>query len=233
MTISRLFLLLYLLLVSTYISAQKELTPEQEIFFNKLMNGINTRHVNWVKATAKEANVKNFTEVDIRSRANRHAGTGITDKQDIEALVCIIMMLMAKDANEDLKSMMNKLNALKEQKAKQRELLSKMQQQKTITAVQLDSFQLLSNRTIAFQQGRNPDSIKFVRSARTKTVSKSEHDVMVDKLKKDLDSMSEMGEMESLRLQLLMDKRSKMLSTISNLMKKISKTAEQITQNLK
>lgn len=218
---------------STYALTQKELTPEQETFFNKLMNGINTRHVNWIKTTAKEANAKNLTELDIRSRANRYAGTGITDKQDIEALICIDMMLMAKDANEDLKSMMNKLNALKEQKAKQRELLSKMQQQKTITAIQIDSFQLLNNRTIAFQQGRNPDSIKFVRSARTKTVSKSEHDVMVDKLKNDLDSISEMGEMESLRLQLLMDRLNKINSTLSNLMKKISKNAEQITQNLK
>jgi hypothetical protein len=52
-------------------------------------------------------------------------------------------------------------------------------------------------------------------------------------IKKDLDSMSEMGEMESLRLQMAMDRLSKMMSTLSNILKKISDTAESITQNLK
>lgn len=55
----------------------------------------------------------------------------------------------------------------------------------------------------------------------------------VDTLKNDLDSMSEMGEMESLRLQMAMDRLSKMMTTLSNILKKISDTADQITQNIK
>lgn len=51
--------------------------------------------------------------------------------------------------------------------------------------------------------------------------------------KSDLDSMSEMGEMESLRLQAQMDRTSKMLSTLSNVLKKLSDSAQSITQNLK
>jgi len=54
-----------------------------------------------------------------------------------------------------------------------------------------------------------------------------------DDLKGRLDSLSEMGEMESLRLQMAMDRMSKMMSTLSNLLKKISDTQESITQNLK
>ncbi|HEX8031447.1 MAG TPA: hypothetical protein VF491_23420 [Vicinamibacterales bacterium] len=49
--------------------------------------------------------------------------------------------------------------------------------------------------------------------------------------KKDL--KSELGEMESLRLQMAMDRMSKMTSMLSNVMKKISDTAQSITQNLK
>lgn len=49
----------------------------------------------------------------------------------------------------------------------------------------------------------------------------------------DIDAMSEMGEMESLRLQMAMDRLSKMMSTLSNLLKKTSDTASSITQNLK
>ena len=47
------------------------------------------------------------------------------------------------------------------------------------------------------------------------------------------DSLSEMGEMESLRLQMAMDRRAKLLSTLSNIMKKLSDTRASITQNLK
>ena len=53
------------------------------------------------------------------------------------------------------------------------------------------------------------------------------------RLKKDLDSMSEMGEMESLRLQTAMDGLSKMMSTLSNVLKKMSDTASDITKNIK
>jgi hypothetical protein len=48
-----------------------------------------------------------------------------------------------------------------------------------------------------------------------------------------LDSFSELGEMESLRLQMAMDRMSKLMSTLSNLLKKISDTADGIIQNIK
>jgi hypothetical protein len=64
-------------------------------------------------------------------------------------------------------------------------------------------------------------------------VTKTKIDSAIDKAKSNLDSMSEMGEMESLRLQMAMDRMSKMTSTLSNLLKKISDTEEGITANLK
>jgi hypothetical protein len=45
--------------------------------------------------------------------------------------------------------------------------------------------------------------------------------------------MSEMEKTESLRLQMDMDRLSKMMSTLSNLLKKINDTSQSITQNLK
>jgi hypothetical protein len=54
-----------------------------------------------------------------------------------------------------------------------------------------------------------------------------------DAMRDKLDSLSEMGEMESLRLQMAMDRLSKLMSTLSNLLKKASETASAITQNLK
>jgi hypothetical protein len=70
--------------------------------------------------------------------------------------------------------------------------------------------------------------------------SAEETDTVVAKLdaglkdtKPSLDSMSEMGETESLRLQMAMDRLSKAMTTLSNLLKKVSDTASSIVQNLK
>ncbi len=223
-----------MLFTSVLATAQTNLSPEQEAFFNKLMSGINPRHVNWVKTTAAEVNAKNLAEVDIRNRATRYTGQGIKDQQDIEALISLVMMQCAKDQQEDLKSIMAQVKSLKEQKEKLRNMIANANKQRTLSAVQMDSIDLLNRKTVALKQRQNPDTIKLVRSSsRVKTVSKNEMDAIVTKLKNDLDSMSEMGEMESLRVQMLMDRRSKILSTLSNLLKKISKTADEIVQNLK
>jgi hypothetical protein len=57
--------------------------------------------------------------------------------------------------------------------------------------------------------------------------------LQIEALKQDLDAMSEMGEMESLKLQMAMDRLSKMQSTISNVMKKASDTSSSVIQNIK
>jgi hypothetical protein len=56
---------------------------------------------------------------------------------------------------------------------------------------------------------------------------------LLDELKGKLDGMNEMSEMTSLRLQMAMDRRSKFISTLSNIMKKISTTQDTLTQNIK
>jgi hypothetical protein len=48
-----------------------------------------------------------------------------------------------------------------------------------------------------------------------------------------LDGMNEMSEMESLRLQMMMDRKSKLVSVLDMLMKKIAATQDAVVQNLK
>ena len=48
-----------------------------------------------------------------------------------------------------------------------------------------------------------------------------------------LDGMNEMSEMTSLRLQMTMDRRSKFILTLSQIMKKISTTQDILVQNIK
>jgi hypothetical protein len=52
-------------------------------------------------------------------------------------------------------------------------------------------------------------------------------------LRNRLDGMNEMSEMTSLRLQMTMDRRSKFISTLSQIMKKISTTQDILVQNIK
>ena len=56
---------------------------------------------------------------------------------------------------------------------------------------------------------------------------------LLDNLKGKLDGMNEMSEMTSLRLQMTMDRRSKFISTLSQMMKKISTTQDILVQNIK
>ena len=65
------------------------------------------------------------------------------------------------------------------------------------------------------------------------SISKEQLDNVVDGLKQDIDSQSELGEMASLRLQMAMDRMSKFEQTLANMLKKIDNTQSAITQNLK
>lgn len=129
------------------------------------------------------------------------------DNADVESLAFVVMMQAARSSQDDLRAIMDQVGAVTAQKKKARKALG--------------------------QQPERGLDLLSVTSLMSTAVMKSELDAVFDELKNDLDSMSEMGEMESLRLQMAMDRMSKMMSTLSNLLKKMSDTASQITQNLK
>jgi hypothetical protein len=66
-----------------------------------------------------------------------------------------------------------------------------------------------------------------------RTMSSSELDAEIEASKGQLDSMSELSEEVSMRLQMKMDLKAKFATTLSNLLSKMSKTSETLTQNLK
>jgi hypothetical protein len=61
----------------------------------------------------------------------------------------------------------------------------------------------------------------------------AEIDSAVEALRNQRDSISEMGEMDALQMQQAMDRMSKAMSTLSNIMKKASETSQTIIQNMK
>ncbi len=218
----------------SFVSAQNNPSPEAEAFFKKAMSSINPRHVVWIKATAKKVHEKFMTDADVKIEATNWAVLGNISNGDIEAMCFLVLMQASKSAQEDLKTVMAKVKSINQQKQQQREILSKMQKQQSMNSVQLDSFKLLRSKTIALQKHQNPDTVKYIRSViLKKEPSKTDIGAMIEQTKADLDSMSEMSEMESLKLQMVMDRRSKFMSTISNILKKISDSEDNIIKNLK
>jgi hypothetical protein len=125
---------------------------------------------------------------------------------DIEALAFLVLMQAAKSAQDDLKAIMEGVKEVNRAKAAMRDEL----QQRKRTALDFDAILQLMLVVYAKQ-----------------------HEEEAEELLSSVDSMSEMGEMESLRMQMAMDRMSKMMSTLSNLLKKMSDTNSQIVQNLK
>jgi len=188
---------------------------------------------------------------------------GVPAGDDIMAMAFAVMREAAQSAREDLKAIMAGVKALNEQKAGWRAIANTLNgfaaagagkpddyaanqmgntipqgpasslQGKPVGAGTLDRDALFFNMpdsngasvTGGFSvQGTGPQG---------GMVTKKDIDRAKEIVKDRLDSMSEMGEMESLRLQMAMDRMSKMMSTLSNLLKKISDTASDITQNIK
>jgi hypothetical protein len=136
----------------------------------------------------------------------------LTADGDIETLAFLVLMQASKSAQDDLKAILDQVKAINNAKAKQRELLDKVKAAKASRQTTLDFESTLQLMLTAYAKQLEAE---------------------LDSIQHDLDSMSELGEMESLRLQMAMDRLSKMMSTISNIMKKISDTASEIVENLK
>jgi len=205
----------------------------------------------FVDDKVREGRYENASEV-VREALRRFelrdkgAALGAVDA-DIESLAFLTMMEAAKSAQEDVRAIMASVKAINATKKAMRDLLGKIARDATANANKRDS-----QGPLDFSKGLGSEAayhkVPFpVADAQAKggvsfaatdlwagtITKKAEIDALVDQMKNDLDSMSEMGETESLRLQMAMDRMSKMMSTLSNILKKISDTANTITQNLK
>jgi putative addiction module CopG family antidote len=165
---------------------------------------------------------------------------------DTEAMVFIVMMKAAESAREDLKAIMSQIQAINAAKAALRERLLAMRRDCAANAFRRDDEKLDFSSGLGSERAYHqvllpaldPDAPGGVRLVKTDIHPgriERHQDLCVarDTVAAQLDSMSEMGEMESLRLQMAMDRMSKMMSTLSNLLRKSSDTAAAIIQNIK
>ncbi len=137
---------------------------------------------------------------------------------DVDLAVMLVMMETANAAQDDLRAILAEMQAVNARRARNRQAIEAMKAQRQEV------------RKEALARGtREPDAVLEVLLTAYGIVVEREVDQLID----DIDSMSEMGEMESLRLQMMMDRITKMMSALSNLMKKLSDTSQQVVQNMK
>jgi len=149
----------------------------------------------------------------------RQAGSdGRLDLGDmsIEDAVMMMFALISEDASADTKAMLEQMNQTREKKAALRAASTRMKQ---------DQSGLRDAMTAPRQDAGTP---VLATSASVRTL-----DAAKDAAQDDKDSLSDMGEMEQLRLQALMDRRAKAEEMLSNMMKKSSDTQNAIIGNMK
>jgi hypothetical protein len=137
--------------------------------------------------------------------AAHNFGLGTVNSGDIEALAFIVLMQATKDADEDLRDILAKVKKMNEQKAAIRQALVRCK----------------GDRTCA---KRTPPPAGMTRA---------ELEKLVDALADRRDSSGDLDGADALKLQGFLDRRQKLLETLSNLLKKIADTNESIIQNLK
>jgi putative addiction module CopG family antidote len=205
-----------------------------------------------------EAQVKSGRYVDasevvreaLRVMEARHAVDhwvpGDLSTADVEAMAFTVLMEAAKSAREDLKDIMAVMKAINAAKATLRERLLDVRRDSAANSTRRDGETLDLSRGLGSERAYHqvmlpyldPDGPGGVRMVKTdlhpgRIVRPQDLHLALETVTTHLDDLSEMGEMESLRLQMAMDRMSKLMSTLSNLLKKMSETSSAIVQNLK
>jgi hypothetical protein len=144
----------------------------------------------------------------------------------------------AKASQEDLKTIMDGVKAINAQKDALRGVMNDVNQQ---TAASGKAQSMPCNtptcRSLAARvsqiESQAPASPRVRRLQVRANPTFADLNALQSDLKSRLDSMSEMSEMDSMRLQMVMDRRSKLLEALSNIMKKTSDTSDSVVKNIK
>lgn len=257
----KLTILVFAVMLTTFgVAAQilPAFPPGAEARETQLLARMNPQSRAWIKQeAARKVATGDFSEATAVSAAQSHIrGKNLADgmNYDVETLAFLVMMEAAKSAREDLKAIMDGVKQINDAKSKARETASKSSPT-TATPSKLTSPEssMAIAKTPAMKsatsqprpqlqpqlqpQPQLQSQLQHQPMTRQRTnlqpVPKAEFDRKLNLNKNNLDSLSEMGEMESLRLQMAMDRMSKMMSALSNIMKKTSDTQSGIIQNMK
>ena len=156
-----------------------------------------------------------------------------------DALAFLILMQAAQNDESDLRSQMQQVQTINQQKQALRQIQDDINQQTRAIAPTLRMrpcstpvCRALPSRLTAVNEA-TAGLAKPTHLQAGSNLTYQQLDTILSDLKPSLDSMSEMSEMASMRLQMAMDRRSKFIETLSNIEKSINDTQSSIIGNLK
>ena len=154
---------------------------------------------------------------------------------DIELLIALIMQQCAQDADDDLRAILAELQAGLAAKKALRDLIRRVNRDRRANEARREFNERLDYSQVLGSERANHRMLLPVpdQEAGGKLTRVEQFDCIVAELQSKLDSLSEMSEMTTLRLQMMMDRRSKFLEALTNIMKKISAIQAAVAQNLK
>ncbi|MEI8291579.1 MAG: hypothetical protein WCH99_19090 [Verrucomicrobiota bacterium] len=208
-------------LAARFTSAAEPQIPQQaKVVHARLIPALKPAVREWISQEAKKTSRSSvLSEAAVKADIQtRFAGQSLAGG-DIEALILLVMTEAAQDAEKDLEAAMAEMKAANEKKSDQREAANKLKRGES------------GIKAAARQEYTRPAATNL--QVRPGWVKPQSVDQAVDSAKAKLDSKSELGETESLRLQMAMDRLSKLQATLSNLLKKTSETQSNIVNNLK
>jgi hypothetical protein len=187
----------------------------------RLMTRVGPATRTWIRQeAARRVSAGDTSEAAVQRSVLAYRNLGGLADGDITAIVFLVMMEAAKSAQEDLKAIMDgvkKVNAAK-QDARQQQ-----------AAVKSGTARIADTRAAT----PTPPLVARQAQAVPATMSSAELDRRLASARGNRDALNELGELHSLRMQMAMDRQSKIMSTLSNILKKMSDTSATITQNLK
>ena len=173
---------------------------------------------------------------------------------DVSETALIVMSMATRDMDDDLRMIMAELKAMTAVKKKLREMINdinrwiseEMSKHPESGDIQNEPAgrsrtPILTAKRMSFARKTSPVTrLEYVKAPevtplppRNPGLSVTELKALLADIQGNLDRLSEMSEMTSLRLQMTMDRRSKFIATLSRMMTKISTTQDTLVQNLK
>lgn len=190
----------------------------------RLLTRVGPQTRGWIKQEAARQNAAgNASELAVKNAITGNPMFSGLPDGDVNALAFLVMMEASKSAREDLKSIMSDVKQINDAKAS---LRKKALDSKATSESQ-------SQTTVKATSALRQPTRATLAPVQPTPIPKAEFAKKLQAARNDMDSLSEMGEMESVRLQMRMDRMAKSAAVISELMKKQSETSQTIIQNLK
>lgn len=174
-----------------------------------------------------------------------------------DTMVFYILNETHKDMDDDIRLIMAEIKAMTEAKQKLRQLIKELNAWisaemsehngsgdiincKVTGSSPNEHFRIRGNRIECNESYVNREDVDLVGESEVSCYRGNGDDVtigglksLLGDLKRKLDGLSETSEKTSLRLQAAMERRSKLLATLSKLLKKVSTTQDALIQNIK